>query len=124
MPETAHKRQLTSTIYATPLMTPTTTLGLSICLSMFELRETGDWDIFLGPPERARAETGGADWVLKWRELPMFAIVNEKKRPHRWDTHHQFSIKTLLSKCKAHPVHRIEILIEILSKMKLFGQNQ
>jgi len=31
---------------------------------MFELRETGDWDIFLGPPERARAKTGGADqWV-------------------------------------------------------------
>ena len=40
-------------------MTPTTDLGLSIRLSMFELRETGDWDIFLGPPERARAETGG-----------------------------------------------------------------
>ena len=39
-------------------------LGLSIRLSMFELRETGDWDIFLGPPERARAETGGANkWV-------------------------------------------------------------
>ena len=37
---------------------------------MFELRETGNWDIFLGPPERARAETGGADWwVLKRREL-------------------------------------------------------
>jgi len=34
------------------------------------LRETGDWDIFLGPPERARAETGGADqWVLKRREF-------------------------------------------------------
>jgi len=31
---------------------PTTDLGLSTCLSMFELRETGDWDIFLGPPER------------------------------------------------------------------------
>ena len=31
------------------LMTPTTELGLSIRLSMFELRETGDWDIFLGP---------------------------------------------------------------------------
>ena len=47
-------------------MTPTTALGLSIRLSMFELRENGDWDIFLGPPERARAETGGADqWVLK-----------------------------------------------------------
>jgi len=45
-------------------MTPTTDLGLSIRLSMFELRETGDWDPFLGPPERARAETGGANqWV-------------------------------------------------------------
>jgi len=78
MPETAHKRQLTSTIYATPLMTPTTALGLSICLSMFELRETGDWDIFLGPPERARAETGGADqWVLKRRECLGFARVNK-----------------------------------------------
>ena len=50
-------------------MTPTTDLGLSIRLSMFELRETGDWDIFLGPPERAKAETCGADqWVLKRRE--------------------------------------------------------
>ena len=29
-------------------MTPTTALGMSIRLSMFELRETGDWDIFLG----------------------------------------------------------------------------
>jgi len=65
---------------------------------MFELRETGDWDIFLGTPERARAETGGADqWVLKQREPPGFAIVNEKKRPHLWDTHYLFSIKTLLS---------------------------
>jgi len=59
MTEPAHKRQLTSTVYATPLMTPTTALGLSIRLSIFELRKTGDWDIFLGPPERARAETGG-----------------------------------------------------------------
>ena len=50
-------------------MTPTTALGLYIRLSMFELRETGDWDIFLGPPERARAEIGGADqWVLKRRK--------------------------------------------------------
>jgi len=51
---------------------------------MFEVRETGDWDIFLGPPKRARAETGGADqWVLKRRELPgfKFAIVNLKKTP-------------------------------------------
>jgi len=56
----------------------TTALGLSIRLSMFELRETGDWDIFLGPPERARAETGGADqWVLKRRECLEFARVNK-----------------------------------------------
>ena len=52
------KRRLTWTVYATPLMTPTAALGLSIRLSLFELRETGDWDLFLGPPERARAETG------------------------------------------------------------------
>jgi len=49
MVEPAQKRQLTLTIYATPPMTPTTALGLSIRLSMFELRETGDLDIFLGP---------------------------------------------------------------------------
>jgi len=78
MPEPAHKTQLTSTVYATPLMTPTTALGLSIRLSILELRETGDWDIFLGPPERARAETGGADqWVLKRRECSGFARVNK-----------------------------------------------
>jgi len=59
-------------------MTPTTALGLSIRLSMFELREVGDWDIVLGLLERARAETGGADqWVLKRRELPGFARVNK-----------------------------------------------
>jgi len=80
MPEPAHKRQLISTVYATPLMTPTTDphYGLSIRLSMFELRETGDWDIFLGPPERARTETGGADqWMLKRRECSGFARVNQ-----------------------------------------------
>jgi len=34
--------------------------------------------LFLGPPERARAETGGADqWVLKRRELPGFVRVNQ-----------------------------------------------
>jgi len=44
--------------------------------------KTGGWDIFLGPPERARAETVGADqWVLRWRELQGFPIVNEKKTP-------------------------------------------
>ena len=45
---------------------------------MFELRETGDWDFFLGPRERARAETGGADQrVLKRRECSGFARVNK-----------------------------------------------
>jgi len=45
---------------------------------MFALRKTGDWDIFLGHPEQASAETGGADqWVLKRRELPGFAGVNK-----------------------------------------------
>jgi len=51
--------------------------------------------------QQAKAETGGADqWVLKRRELPGFTIVNEKKRPHPWDTHYQFSIKTLLPNTK------------------------
>jgi len=95
MPEPIHKKQLTLTVCATPLMTSTTDLGLSIRLSIFELRETrdwdiflglperaraetGDWDIFLGPLERARAETAGADqWVLKRREFPGVARVNE-----------------------------------------------
>jgi len=40
MPEPAHKKQLISTVYATPVMTHTTDLDLSIRLSMFELRET------------------------------------------------------------------------------------
>jgi len=45
---------------------------------MFELRETGDWELSLGPSERARAETGGADqWVLKRRKFPEFASVNK-----------------------------------------------
>ena len=35
---------------ATPLMTHTMDLGLSIRLSMFELHETGDWDIFRPHP--------------------------------------------------------------------------
>jgi len=34
-----------------PLMTPTTDLGLSIRVSMFEIRETGDWDILPGTGE-------------------------------------------------------------------------
>jgi len=78
MPEPAHKRKLISTVYTNPLMTPTTALGLSIRLSMFESRETGDGDIFLGLPERARAETSRADQcVLKRRELLGFARVSK-----------------------------------------------
>ena len=54
MPEPAHTRQPTSTVYATPLLTPTTALCLSIRLSVFELREIDDWDIF-----RARGKWRG-----------------------------------------------------------------
>jgi len=37
-----------------------------------------DWDIFVGPFERARAETGGGDQcVLKRREPIGFARVNK-----------------------------------------------
>jgi len=68
-------------------------------LSVLNNTLLSNWDIFLGPQERARAETGGADqWLLTQKELPGVAIVNGKKRPHPWDTHYHFSIKTLLSK--------------------------
>jgi len=80
-------------------MTPTTALSLSIRLFMFELRETGDWDIFLGPPERARTETGGADqWVLERRECSGFARVN-KVTSASLGYPLSVSNKTLLSKC-------------------------
>jgi len=39
-------------------MTPATDFGQSIRVSMFELRETGDWDLFLGPREWAMVDTG------------------------------------------------------------------
>ena len=101
-------------------------LGMSIRLRgsvvIFELRETGDWDIFLGPPERARAETGGADqYVLKQREFSRFAIVNVKTRPRPWDTHYQFSIEILLSKTIGVPLLsltlvRLSIMHLILSR--------
>jgi len=39
---------------------------------------TGDWDLFLGPLELERAETGGADrWVLQRRGFPGVARVNK-----------------------------------------------
>jgi len=47
-------------VYATPLMTPTMALGLSIHLSMFELRETSDWDIFLALGKRRGFSPGAA----------------------------------------------------------------
>ena len=58
MPEPAHKRQRTPSVYATPLMIPTTALGLSIRLSMFELRETGD----RGHLPRSPGTGEGGDW--------------------------------------------------------------
>ena len=58
------------------------------------LRETGDWNLFLGPLEWA--ETGGADrWVLQRKGFPGVARVYSPPCP--WDTHYQFSIKTLPS---------------------------
>jgi len=59
--------------------------------------KTGEGDLFLGPLEWVRAETGGADrWVLYRRGFPGVARVYSP--PCLWDTHNQFSIKTLLSK--------------------------
>jgi len=44
----------------------------SLCSSM----STGDWDLFVGPLEWARAETGRADrGLLYWRGFPMFYTV-------------------------------------------------
>jgi len=58
------------------------------------VRETGDWNLFLGPLEWA--ETGGADrWVLQRKGFPGVARVYSPPCP--WDTHYQFSIKTLPS---------------------------
>jgi len=45
MPELANKKQLPSTVYATSLMTQTD-VDQSICFCLFQLRDTGDWDLF------------------------------------------------------------------------------
>jgi len=61
------------------------------------------WDWWPGHLPRSPRTGEGGDWwswdqwVLKKRELPGFAIVNKTKRPHPWETHYRFSIKTLLS---------------------------
>jgi len=57
------KRRQTWTVYATLLKfdDPYYRLGpVHTCLYV-RVRETGDWDLFLGPLERARAENSGAD---------------------------------------------------------------
>jgi len=46
MPEPAHKRQLTLTVYATPLMTPTTALQ-KVAYSIMWLNEGVDIDIYI-----------------------------------------------------------------------------
>ena len=76
MSEFAHKRQLPSTVYANPPDDPHYSSGpVHTCLYV-RARVTGDWDPFLGPLERARAETGGVNqWVLKRRECSRFARV-------------------------------------------------
>jgi len=77
MPEPAHMTADIDGLHYSP-DDPHYGLGpVHTCLYV-RVRETGDWDIFLGPPERARAATGGADqWVLKRRELPGSARVNK-----------------------------------------------
>jgi len=61
MPELDHtKRRLTWMICAAPFMILTTDLGL-FNVSLYSSMSTSDWDLFLGPLEWARAETGGAD---------------------------------------------------------------
>jgi len=58
--------------------------------------------------------TCGVDqWVLKRRELQGFAIVNQKKHPHPWDTHYQFSIKILLSKQCSWQRHHVRTQVRI-----------
>ena len=61
--------------------------------------KSGTGDIFLGHPERARVEIGGADQhVLKRRELPGFARVNTvTSASQSLGNNNQFSKKTLLS---------------------------
>ena len=62
-------------------------------------RETGDWDIFLGSLEWARAETGGAhQWVLFRRGFS--GVTRVYLPPCLWDTHYQFSIKSSTLKQK------------------------
>ena len=72
------------------------------------VRETGDWDLFLGPLEWARAETGGADrWVLYRRGFPGVARVSSPPCP--WDTHHQFSIKNSTQRKKETKIYQTNI---------------
>ena len=55
-----------------------------------------DWDLFLDLLKWAREETCRADrGVLKRMGLPVVSWVNYVSP---WDTHYQFSIKTVLSK--------------------------
>jgi len=57
-------------------------------------------------------------------------MMNEKKRPHPWDTHHQFSIKTLLSKVQYEAGSRnpppqlspLSIQLRTVSKLTAYGE--
>ena len=51
-------------------MMPAATFNVSYSYErLHRVNKTGDWDIFLGPPER--------EWVSKRREFSGFAIVNK-----------------------------------------------
>ena len=86
MPELAHKRHLASTVYATPLMTLNTALGLSIRVSMvgYVRLVTGTSSACRapGPLEWAKGETVGVEpWVLKRRTFPGFVKVVHQGNP-------------------------------------------
>ena len=75
---------MTPTVYATPLMTPTTALGLSICLSMFELRETGDWDIFPGTEDSGAPKNGRGRRLVELTNGRFFLFLFWKTQANHW----------------------------------------
>ena len=55
------------------MMTPTSALGMSIRVAMFELRETGDWDFF--EPAQAqvleqKSDSAGSAFIFKSNWAP------------------------------------------------------
>jgi len=76
MLQLAHTRQLTSTVYTTPRITPTTPLRLSIRVLMFEYVRlvTGDWDLFQNFPVTTSSQN-----LLQNTEMIRFAPAKHSK---------------------------------------------